>query len=46
MKPSTDSYGYGARNATRNAWSLLVANGVDSARAVGHVAWPRAQPFW
>jgi len=25
MKPSTDSYGYGARTATRNAWSLLVA---------------------
>jgi len=29
MKPSTDSYGYGARTATRNAWSHLVANAVD-----------------
>ena len=32
---NTASYGYGARTATRNAWSHLVAIGVDSCPSCG-----------
>ena len=29
-----------------NSGKMVAAICQDSARAVGHVAWPRAQPFW